>query len=328
MRRLLGTFNYYRSFVHQAATVLAPLNETLKGHTKKNDRTPIKWTPELIDAFEEAKKSFANFTLLHYPRENCRLTLTSDASGFAVGAVLEQIDPANNREPLGFFYAKLDDAQKNWSAFDRELLALYLAVQHFEHNIEGRDITFVTDHRALLSIFNQRQPHKLRRRSDQIEYLSQFTNKIIHISGASNIVADGLSRLDEHEQVDELQAEITIQQIADEQAKDEEIKDLLASRHCNFEIKTAIIDETAVICAVTGKGIRALVPQSLRHLLFLQLHTNRSPWRRASVRLLQKKILLAKYAVKYQGMGKKMSRLSTHQDSPSHKVRDWFFSAI
>ena len=102
------------------------------------------------------------------------------------------------------------------------------------------------------------------------------------------------------------------------------MKGLLASRHCNFDI----IDETAVICAVTGKGIRALVPQPLRNPLFLQLHTIAHPGGRASVPLLQKKILLAKYAVKYQGIGKKMSRLSTNQDSPSHKVRDWFFSAI
>ena len=183
----------------------------------------------------------------------------------------------------------MEDKQKNLSAFDRELLALYLAVQHFEHIIEGRDITFITDHRGLLSIFNRRQPHKLRRRSDQIEYLSQFTNKIVPISGASNIIADGLSRLEEHEKVAELQAEITIQRIVEEQAVDNEVQNIFANGHRKMNIKMVIIDETPAICIVTDTKTRVIVPKILRRPLFLQLHSLSHPGSRASTRLIQKK---------------------------------------
>jgi RNase H-like domain found in reverse transcriptase len=42
---------------------------------------------------------------------------------------------------------KLDTAQMKYSAFDRELLAAYLAVRHFRFLLEGRDFTLFTDHK-------------------------------------------------------------------------------------------------------------------------------------------------------------------------------------
>ncbi len=91
LRSILGLLNFYRRFTSKAAEHLAPLNELLKGHPKKNDRSRILWTDELNAAFENARKSFINFTLLHFPKQNSKLILTCDASRVAVGAVLEQI---------------------------------------------------------------------------------------------------------------------------------------------------------------------------------------------------------------------------------------------
>jgi len=50
-------------FVRDAAQLLAPFYDLLKGKTKTNDRTPIKWTPELRVAFDEVKLAFQNYTL-------------------------------------------------------------------------------------------------------------------------------------------------------------------------------------------------------------------------------------------------------------------------
>ena len=64
-------------------------------------------------------------TLLVHPRAGEPLFLTADAFDLAVGAVLSQ---GLRQEPLAFFSKKLNDAEKKYSAFDRELLALYLSV--------------------------------------------------------------------------------------------------------------------------------------------------------------------------------------------------------
>jgi cleavage and polyadenylation specificity factor subunit 1 len=58
-----------------------------------------------------------------------------------MGAVLQQ-RVNNTWQPLAFFYRKLNPAQQKYSAYDRELLAIYEAVKHFRHMLEARDFTF------------------------------------------------------------------------------------------------------------------------------------------------------------------------------------------
>ena len=56
-------------------------------------------------------------------------------------------------QPLAFFNRQLRPAERKYSAFDRELLALYLAVRHFHYILEGRDFTAFTDHKPLTFAF-------------------------------------------------------------------------------------------------------------------------------------------------------------------------------
>ena len=74
------------------------------------------------------------------------LFLTTDASDVAVGAVLSQ---GPQHQPLAFYSKKLSAAEVKYSAFDRELLALYLSVKHFRPTLEGRSFTIFTDHKPL-----------------------------------------------------------------------------------------------------------------------------------------------------------------------------------
>jgi len=43
----------------------------------------------------------------------------------------------NGWEPLSFFSKKLSSAEAKYSTFDRELLAIYLAIKHFQHMLEA-----------------------------------------------------------------------------------------------------------------------------------------------------------------------------------------------
>lgn len=108
--------------------------------------------------------------------------------------MLEQINQSGEREPLAFFSAKLDSTQRDWATYDRELYAIYRAAEHFEYLLQGCEVTVITDHKPLLSIIVLKNRIKIERRLRQVEYISQFTNNIEHISGLSNIIADTLSR--------------------------------------------------------------------------------------------------------------------------------------
>ena len=72
----------------------------------------------------------------------------TDASNVAVGAVLQQFIE-DQWCPIAFFSTKLKPAETRYSAFDRELLAIYLAIRHFRHFLEGHTFHVVNDHKPL-----------------------------------------------------------------------------------------------------------------------------------------------------------------------------------
>jgi len=99
---------------------LAPLNDLLQGQSK--GKMPIEWTPRALRAFEASKESLARSALLAHPRVNAELALF-DASESSVGAALQQ-RTAEHWEPLAS-RRSLSPAEAKYSAFDRELLAIY-----------------------------------------------------------------------------------------------------------------------------------------------------------------------------------------------------------
>jgi hypothetical protein len=65
-----------------------------------------------------------------------------------MGAVLQQ-RVQNAWQPLAFFSRKLSPSQQKYSAYDRELLAIYQAVKHFRHMLEVRHFIIFTGHKPI-----------------------------------------------------------------------------------------------------------------------------------------------------------------------------------
>jgi cleavage and polyadenylation specificity factor subunit 1 len=108
-----------------------------------------------------------------------------------MGAVLQRVQ--NSWQPLAFFSRKLSPAQQKYSAYDRDQLAIYEAVKHFRHMLEACHFTIFTDHKPLIYTFQQKKDKCSPRQFNHLDYMSQFTTDIRHISGQDNIVADTLS---------------------------------------------------------------------------------------------------------------------------------------
>ena len=187
LRSFLGTVNYCHKFIPNISDIVSPLSAL----TNKHKKSLIPWDNVSTKAFQTAKDSLLNIQTLSHPEPHLPLTLTTDASDFAIGAVLHQV-LGDTKQPLEFFSKKLLATQTRYSAFDRELLGIFLSVKHFRHLLEGRSFTIFTDHKPLLYIFTMRDPSPRQQR--QITYLSQFSCKIEHIHGKENAIADCLSR--------------------------------------------------------------------------------------------------------------------------------------
>ena len=161
LEQFVGMVNFYHVFVPKAAEVMKPLYQALSTKPRPKE---LDWTPELDQAFQEAKRLLAGATLLHHPVPGARTVLTTDASDIAIGAVLEQrVD--EHWQTLAFFGRQLQKAERNYSTIDRELLGIHSAILHFRYFLEGRDFTVYTDHKPIVAAIKKKTELKSGRQS-------------------------------------------------------------------------------------------------------------------------------------------------------------------
>ncbi|BHF65440.1 hypothetical protein SprV_0200845000 [Sparganum proliferum] len=278
LRRFIGLINYYRRFIPHCAAILAPLTDLLKSKAK-----PIELSPAAHSAFEEAKKALADATMLHHLSSDAhaRLILTTDASSSAVGAVLHQ-QVNNQLQPLAFFSQKLQPAQTRYSTFSRELLAIYLAIRHFRHLLEGRDFSVHTDHKPLTYALKAKPDRYSPREVRHLDYISQFTADIRYVRGSDNVVADALSRPD----INTLTSDFDLAKLADLQTADESIADLRSSTTLQLRDATIPASPGTILCDWSTGTPRPVVPRPYRKVVFDHFHSLSHPGIRAGRKLI------------------------------------------
>ncbi|XP_023347202.1 uncharacterized protein LOC111716022 [Eurytemora carolleeae] len=186
LQRFLGMVNFYRRFLPGIAKILRLLTDALAGNPKS-----LNWSETHQESFEKAKSALSSAVPLTHPSPS--VSLVTDAFASHVGAVLQERKKSNWR-PLAFFSAKLSATQQRYSAFDRELLGVFLALRQFRFELEGRKFHIITDHLPLVSALFQVSPPWSARQQRQLSNISEFTSDIRHTPGSANVVADYLSR--------------------------------------------------------------------------------------------------------------------------------------
>jgi RNase H-like domain found in reverse transcriptase/Reverse transcriptase (RNA-dependent DNA polymerase) len=146
LQAFLGLFNFYRRFVPAAAAVIRLLTDALCSNPAGS--APVKWSAVMLAAFEASKAALAATMMLDHPA--AVLSLVTNASATHLGAVLQQKRPGSSWRPLAFYSRKLSDAEQQYSAYDRELLAFHSSILHFRYMLEGRRFVVFTDHKPLV----------------------------------------------------------------------------------------------------------------------------------------------------------------------------------
>ena len=186
IRGFLGTINWYRKFIPRCADISRPLIHL----TKKNVK--FEWTPECQKSFENLRDALISAPVLSIADPNKEYILHTDASDYAMGAILMQTDENDDLHPIAFASKNFNDAQKNYDTTDREALAVVWALEHFNTYCEGHKYTLITDHQALSYIAKNRDEKK---RIHRLALkLANYETKIYYKPGKDNHMADLLSR--------------------------------------------------------------------------------------------------------------------------------------
>ena len=187
LQQFLGILNFYRRFIKGAAGLLAPLTEALKGQV-----STLSWTLEMNQPVSTTRSVLSTVPTLVHPDPSAKVSLTVNASGSHVGAVLRQ-DVSGSWAPLAFYSKKLSSAESRYSAFDLELLAAYSALRNFQFLLEGKEFVLFTDHKPLTQALFRTSPPWSSMQQRRLSFISEFNCDICHLSGERNVVADALS---------------------------------------------------------------------------------------------------------------------------------------
>ena len=281
LREFLGLVNFYRRFIPHCADILQPLTDLLKGKKKKNQSISLGETE--LSAFNQAKDELARATILVHPQSDAPLTLFVDASDVGVGGVVQQL-VNDTWQPLAFFSKRLQPAETKYSTFGRELLAAYLSVKHFRHMLEGRNFTLFTDHKPLTYALKSKPDRHSPREIRHLDFVSQFTSDIRHVSGKDNIPADALSRI----HIDSLSLDDTVIDfdiIAHAQEEDEEIANLSDDDSLKLRRVPIPFSDKTILCDMSTDIARPYIPASFRKSVFNALHNLSHPGIRATQKL-------------------------------------------
>ena len=262
LQRFLGMINYYCCFMLRLADKLHPLHNA----TKVKGQV-IEWTTKCQSVFLAAKSALVSATLLHHPHSNAKTSITMDASDRAVGGKLEQFLDGLWC-PVAFFSRKLTNAERKYSAFESELLAIFLSVKHFHHHIEGCQFTIFTDHKLLTFAF-ARAAERSPRQTRHMSFISELSANVCHVSGKDNVVTDALSRTD-------ISAvflpTINYRQMAANQATSDKIAAYKTSI-TGLHFDNVQFNDCTILCDVSTGKPRPIVPREWTRTVFDSIHS-------------------------------------------------------
>lgn len=194
LRSFLGLANFYRRMIDKFSHLAAPLTELLK------DSVPRKWGPGVWGdtqqvAFQALKDALTNAPVLSPPDFSKPFLVRTDASDYAIGAVIGQGE-GKIEHVVAYESRKMNPAELNYAAHEKELLAVVHALREWRHYLQGQEFTVITDNWAVKHI--QTQPQLNRRQARWLETIQEYDFKLEHRPGRTNVVPDALSRRPDH----------------------------------------------------------------------------------------------------------------------------------
>ena len=271
-------------FIPKAAELMQPLYSSLASRPRERDFT---FSSTMASVFKCTKEALAAAIMLVHPDPNSMISITTDASDEAVGAVLQQ-ETNKGWQPLASFSQRLHPSEKNYSAFNCKLLALYLSILHFHYFLEGRSFMAYTGHKTLMfALVKVSQPWSARQQC-YLAPVSEFTTDIRHVSGKDNTVADALSWVT----VTRFNKELDFAAMAQTQCSNPEIHAYqTAITNLGFEDVSVDNSPFTLLCDVSTGQRQPVVPASWQHPVFEAIHNLSHLGIRTTCRLVSKKFV-------------------------------------
>lgn len=192
LQSFLGFINFYRRFIGQFSHTARPLHDL----TKK--AVEFAWDGRCQEAFEHLKQKITSAPILRHFHPEHETLVETDASDYALGAILSQREPGGEWRPVAFLSRGMTTAELNYPVHDKEFLAIFWSFSEWRHYLEGCNVLVqvLTDHRSLEYFLTTKQLN--RRQARWAEFMADFHFRISYRPGAKAAKPDALSRRADH----------------------------------------------------------------------------------------------------------------------------------
>ena len=119
MQRFIGFANFYRRFIRNFSSIVRPLTSSTA-----RDPKSWTWTDEMTTAFDTLKRAFISAPVLYHFDLTKTAVVETNASDFALGAILLQKGDNGRLYPVAFYFRKLQPTEINYKIHDKELLVV------------------------------------------------------------------------------------------------------------------------------------------------------------------------------------------------------------
>ena len=201
LRSFMGFCNYYSGYVLMYVELSGPLHQMLqvgKLDGRKWSRKKLAWTPEAKDAFSRLGERLLGQLGLFLVDPDKVFVLRTDASDYAVGAVLEQVRDDGSHVPVAVWSRILAEGQRGTlNAREKEMYATVCALGKWSGHSGLQPVVVCTDHQSLQSWQKEHvdtPSGPAARRAQWHETFAKFDLSVVYVPGNDNTVADCLSR--------------------------------------------------------------------------------------------------------------------------------------
>jgi hypothetical protein len=180
---------YYKKFIPNFSDLTNPFRKLL------SSKSEFHWTPECEKARTLLINIFATNLALTLPDHSKKFRLATDASSFAIAAVLSQKGKDDDMVPVAFYSKSLDDTQLRYSILDKELYAMINSIRHFDFYLSGKPFDLITDSKCLFYLKHAKENNPKLYRWSLLLQSYDFT--LIHVNSKQNLIPDILTRQNE-----------------------------------------------------------------------------------------------------------------------------------
>uniref|UniRef100_A0ABD2X093 RNA-directed DNA polymerase n=1 Tax=Trichogramma kaykai TaxID=54128 RepID=A0ABD2X093_9HYME len=282
LKSFMGVINFYSKFAQNHASLLFPLLKLVKKSVKWG------WGDSENQQFEKIKALFAQEVCLAYPDPAKPYYLQTDASNFALGATLSQMNDDNVECPITFISRTLKGAELAYNTTEKELLAVVWSLHKLNTYLRAAEIFIKIDHHALIFMFKSRFAGQRIQR--WILSIQDYNLKFEHVKGVHNTVADLLSRYPfynpgDYDKPGELSIALSkiqrfsknlsvkLATLASEQRLEPRLKNIVDLLEANDErIKNKFVLQNGLLCKKQANLNKIVIPLSCIEELITETH--------------------------------------------------------